>query len=695
MRRGFTLIQISILLTVAALAMVSMLPSSQTNLVNNNATATKLNTILTAMRGYEAVNASLPCPADATQPVGGSYYGIEAANSGTTNNCGGGTPAANLIDSTNNVAIGMVPVRTLGLSNDYALDSFGRDITYAVDTNATTCFTGSLSGQITVTDNGTATSAVAALVSHGADGHGAWLPLTGYSGAGVRLNAGATDANELTNAHVNSSFVTTLPYTNFVRMPPTSTFDDIVVYSSPLWNLKNTPAAASGMLPSMTSQPSNGSYYTGQTLSFTLTFGSSVTVTGTPRLDLTIGSNTRYATYQSGSGTTALVFSYTIVGTDYAPSGISVASAIDLNGGSISPGCTTFTAPSLTGVLVNNFVLWVADMLNNRVEEFNAAGTYLTQIGCASGACSYCGPLCGPQSVNANSSGSLYIMDYHVMSVWNASGSYVSGPGSLTCTSGSVTTYNEGACNWSGATVNSSGSFWVADVGNNRVMGYNASGSYLGGSGTYAATIPYHGGSGTFCKMPRKPPVCLNSTNAGSFDGYPINPSLDSSGNIYVCDEGNEYVNKFNSSGSYLQRFYMEASVSPSACTMAVPDSSGSVWVTDSYNRQLKKFNMSGSLLLTVGTPPSGTLTSVNASNGNFAAPAMLTIDFNGNIWVSDGGNNRIEEFNPSGSWLMTIPSSGCTGTTPPACPAGTASGQLDFSDSGGWGTGITIIQGR
>ena len=54
--------------------------------------------------------------------------------------------------------------------------------------------------------------------------------------------------------------------------------------------------------------PSNATYGAGQDLSLTLTYSEAVTVTGTPRLALTIGSTTRYATYVSGSGTTALVF---------------------------------------------------------------------------------------------------------------------------------------------------------------------------------------------------------------------------------------------------------------------------------------------------------------------------------------------------------------------------------------------------
>src|SRR5579871_256412 len=194
---GFTLIQISILLTVAALVLVNLLPTSQLTLKANASSATQMNVVLTALRNYEVNTGTLPCPADPTQPLGSTTYGVMAANGGTTSNCTGGTPAAAYADATNHIAIGMVPVRSLGLASGFALDGYGRDITYAVDTSATGCWpSATLPGAITINDNGTTNHAVAMLVSHGADGYGAWLPLAGSSGTAKRLNSGSTNTYE-------------------------------------------------------------------------------------------------------------------------------------------------------------------------------------------------------------------------------------------------------------------------------------------------------------------------------------------------------------------------------------------------------------------------------------------------------------------------------------------------------------------
>ena len=45
----------------------------------------------------------------------------------------------------------------------------------------------------------------------------------------------------------------------------------------------------------------DGVYGLGDTIEITATFGQSVTVTGTPRIPMTVGANTRHATYRSGS----------------------------------------------------------------------------------------------------------------------------------------------------------------------------------------------------------------------------------------------------------------------------------------------------------------------------------------------------------------------------------------------------------
>jgi large repetitive protein len=96
-------------------------------------------------------------------------------------------------------------------------------------------------------------------------------------------------------------------------------------------------------------------YNTGDALAFTVTFSDTVTVTGTPEIHVVVGSNTRQATYASGSGSTALVFSYTVVSGDAATaSEVTVAtSALVLNSGTIEDFASneaTLTLPAVPGL---------------------------------------------------------------------------------------------------------------------------------------------------------------------------------------------------------------------------------------------------------------------------------------------------------------------------------------------------------
>jgi hypothetical protein len=106
--------------------------------------------------------------------------------------------------------------------------------------------------------------------------------------------------------------------------------------------------------------PSNTTYIPGGTLTFTAAMSETVTVSGTPRLALTIGSTTRYANYASGSNSRNLAFTYVVQTSagDIDTDGIAVSTTLNLNSGSIADLATnalsalTFSAPTLTSVLV-------------------------------------------------------------------------------------------------------------------------------------------------------------------------------------------------------------------------------------------------------------------------------------------------------------------------------------------------------
>ena len=88
-------------------------------------------------------------------------------------------------------------------------------------------------------------------------------------------------------------------------------------------------------IDSMTS-PSAGTYNLNQDLDLTITFDENVAVTGTPRLSLTVGPSTRYASYSGGDGSTTLTFTYDTQSGDLDSNGLTFLNTlIDLNNGSL------------------------------------------------------------------------------------------------------------------------------------------------------------------------------------------------------------------------------------------------------------------------------------------------------------------------------------------------------------------------
>ena len=90
----------------------------------------------------------------------------------------------------------------------------------------------------------------------------------------------------------------------------------------------------------ITSNPGPDAIYApGDVIEVTVTFDEAVVVTGRPGLSLTVGAQTKPATYDRGSNSETLVFAYRVASGDLATDGVSIATgSIDRNGGTIRDG---------------------------------------------------------------------------------------------------------------------------------------------------------------------------------------------------------------------------------------------------------------------------------------------------------------------------------------------------------------------
>ncbi|PZX55697.1 hypothetical protein LV85_00922, partial [Algoriphagus chordae] len=105
-------------------------------------------------------------------------------------------------------------------------------------------------------------------------------------------------------------------------------------------------------LPSVSSVsvPANGTYSATQNLDFTVNYSEPVIISGVPSFELTLGSTVYEAEYVSGSGSSALLFRYTVQQGDLDTDGISVGAIITLKGGSIQNSSTVDASLNLNSV---------------------------------------------------------------------------------------------------------------------------------------------------------------------------------------------------------------------------------------------------------------------------------------------------------------------------------------------------------
>ena len=148
-----------------------------------------------------------------------------------------------------------------------------------------------------------------------------------------------------------------------------------------------------------------------------------------------------------------------------------------------------------------------------------------------------------------------------------------------------------------------------------------------------------------------------SGTGPGQFN-KPWGVAVDSSGNVYVTDTGNSRVEKFTGSGLFVSQWGTRGG-GPGQFSFLSPvgiavDSSGDVYVVDTFNSRVEKFTGSGTYLTQFGSGGSG--------SGQLSGPNSVAVDSAGNVFVTDAGNSRVEEFAPSGTFTAMF---GGNGTGP------------------------------
>lgn len=129
---------------------------------------------------------------------------------------------------------------------------------------------------------------------------------------------------------------------------------------------------------------------------------------------------------------------------------------------------------------------------------------------------------------------------------------------------------------------------------------------------------------------------------------FPYGIDADSQGNIYVADLYNGCISVHDSKGKFIKYLVKK---SPKEKLIESPGGlriyNNKVYVTDIQQAKVLVFDLTGKKLQEIGK--------LGVKPGEFRAPNAVTVDKDGNIYVVDTGNQRVQAFDKNGKFVREI----------------------------------------
>ncbi|MEK7800546.1 MAG: 6-bladed beta-propeller, partial [Nitrospirota bacterium] len=177
---------------------------------------------------------------------------------------------------------------------------------------------------------------------------------------------------------------------------------------------------------------------------------------------------------------------------------------------------------------------------------------------------------------------------------------------------------------------------WFKDIGNNV--------------STPASTTILVNTSGYLCVSKwGKPGRGASLLHGGEFIAPMYGLCVDQQGSLFVVDNGNNRVQKFDNAGNFIILWgsFGSANANFHNPTGIACDGKGDVWVVDTNNHRVQKFDGKlGGYMMKFGSRGNG--------EGQFNAPWGIAVDrVRGYIYVVDSANFRVQKFDMSGEFIM------------------------------------------
>jgi DNA-binding beta-propeller fold protein YncE len=148
-------------------------------------------------------------------------------------------------------------------------------------------------------------------------------------------------------------------------------------------------------------------------------------------------------------------------------------------------------------------------------------------------------------------------------------------------------------------------------------------------------------------------------TGNGEFK-TPADVAIDGSDNIYVVDADNNRVQKFDSAGMFLSQFGTSGTGAgqfnrPQG--IFVDRATDRIYVADTGNQRVQRFNQNGTIDTGWGSGGIvGTTGVVRRDHAGFDGPTNVAVHpIDGNVYVADHGNQRLEVYDSDGSYVRTF----------------------------------------
>lgn len=156
----------------------------------------------------------------------------------------------------------------------------------------------------------------------------------------------------------------------------------------------------------------------------------------------------------------------------------------------------------------------------------------------------------------------------------------------------------------------------------------------------------------------------------GQFD-TPRGLTVDAFGNVWVADHTNQRVQKFSHDGKLLGVFGAgggDGTPGGGPGEFFEPrgmasDAEGNIYVAEMVNHRVQVLRNDGSFLRMWGKGGTGGYEQRGSAYGEFRLPYQVAIDGNGLVWVTDTDNERLQVFTPEGQFVRAYGANNADGS--------------------------------